>query len=242
MIVIPDLHGRLDLLELVLAAYPLENYLFLGDLIDRGGQIPATVARVVDLMRRNRARLVWGNHEVMAMLALERFEDHTYKDLWLQNGGDQTLAQYSTTYQLDPALLGEHLKFITDSGRDYLIEDGVLYAHASRPTADTIAHVNAGEAGQDDNHLWDRIELDKLRPLPEGVTLSVHGHTPQRSGQPLIDLDAGVIILDLGWWTSRIAVFDSRDHSVRVLDKLDTPVQLMPARPTRSSGLILGGS
>lgn len=116
-----DIHGRLDLLEHLLAAIdenlrhrPARKVLlvFVGDLIDRG---PAS-AQVVERLRTYRHRHVkpvflLGNHEEV-LLRILRGEQELIKD-WTRFGGIECLASYGVDYSafrtLEP---GEQLEAI----------------------------------------------------------------------------------------------------------------------------------
>lgn len=110
-----DIHGRLDLLEQLLAAIdedlrrrPASKVLlvFVGDLIDRG---PAS-AQVVERLRTYRHRhikpvFLLGNHEEV-LLRILRGDHELIKD-WTRFGGAECLASYGVDYsafnKLEPA-------------------------------------------------------------------------------------------------------------------------------------------
>jgi serine/threonine protein phosphatase 1 len=204
VVAVPDLHGRLDLLEAVLAAYPGRDLVFLGDYIDGGPASREVVARVLALADEGRARLLLGNHELMALDATR--EGEGARRLWLTSGGDATVRSYlkgSGPAGLD--LFAKHLTRLFELGLPWLIEDGVLYAHAARPNA-------AALAGSDEarGHYW-ASDREPRQPLPEGCHLSVHGHTPQL--RPSLNPERGVCYLDLGG--KGIAVYDAATGEVR---------------------------
>ncbi|WP_347302211.1 metallophosphoesterase family protein [Croceibacterium sp. TMG7-5b_MA50] len=93
---IGDVHGRLDLLDALLATIaadeagsaPAETTLvFLGDLIDRGPDSAGVIARVRDLQRRRDVRVLGGNHEEMFLASLQDTE--VFRSL-LKFGGKET--------------------------------------------------------------------------------------------------------------------------------------------------------
>jgi hypothetical protein len=63
--VIGDVHGNLDDLKPMVVEANLreQNILFLGDIIDYGDHNLAVMDLIYDLVRRGKARMVWGNHE-----------------------------------------------------------------------------------------------------------------------------------------------------------------------------------
>lgn len=233
VLIIPDLHGRLDVLEQVLAAYPDHQYVILGDLIDRGPDSAGVVKRVRELVDAGRARLCAGNHEVMMLRAFESAiredgEDTDEMALWLFNGGLETLRSYDA----DPEALNDDLAWLAENAEQWVLleEYGVLCSHAMRPNPQIVsAWENGGDDAlteeykdelRDSLHLWGRPG-DELYPLPEGIILSVHGHTPQvkRDGEGYVSkgvrsqVDAygtGVHFIDLGavFGTERFAVME----------------------------------
>ncbi len=101
--VIGDLHGRADLLELMLASIASRDpkgevrRVFVGDLIDRGPDSAAVLARVHQLCRADPAHYicVMGNHERMLLDFLADPLRHGPR--WFAAGGDQTLASFGLT-------------------------------------------------------------------------------------------------------------------------------------------------
>ena len=73
--IIGDVHGEIDALQRLLAhpAVGPERFLvFVGDLVDRGPDSPAVVARVQALVEAGRALCVLGNHELNLLLGRDR--------------------------------------------------------------------------------------------------------------------------------------------------------------------------
>ena len=98
--VIGDLHGRADLLERMLARLAAEpgaasaRRIFVGDLIDRGPDTAAVLARVHALCTRDPARTIclMGNHERMMLDFLD--DPSGAGPLWIANGGAETLVSF----------------------------------------------------------------------------------------------------------------------------------------------------
>ena len=96
--VVGDIHGRCAQLQTLLALLPRDEQsdtlVFLGDLIDRGPDVPGCVKHVVDLCRKNPERVIClrGNHEQMLLDFLD--EENL---IWIEQatGCDQTFAQYT---------------------------------------------------------------------------------------------------------------------------------------------------
>jgi Calcineurin-like phosphoesterase len=97
---IADLHGRVDLLDLAIAAIDRHaagataRIVTLGDYVDRGPDSRAVIERLMNFRSPTQQLIALkGNHEAMMweacnnLLELER---------WLELGGDATLASYGT--------------------------------------------------------------------------------------------------------------------------------------------------
>ena len=184
-----DIHGRLDLLDEMLALIEADIasrpaarnvIIFLGDLIDRGPQSAQVVERL-RLYSPLDARTVFlmGNHEEVLLRVL-RGEEALLID-WLQFGG----AECVDSYGLDPtelralrpkdaierlckAVPDEHVRFL-ESFADTLAFGSYLFVHAGiRP--------GIGLAEQDRKDLrWIRDPF--LGDVRDHGCIVVHGHT-----------------------------------------------------------------
>ncbi|GGB69194.1 metallophosphoesterase [Deinococcus soli (ex Cha et al. 2016)] len=177
-IVVPDLHGRADLLTALLATHPGRRFVFLGDLVDRGPDAPGVIAQIRPLVERGQAVLLWGNHDHMLAHALcyEDGEPRPRSHAQLGVRHPETLAQWPTLQaaQQDMAWLFTH-------AAHWHREGDVYFAHA--------APHKAGNWGADESphHLWARPDdefQDGRAPLPTGCTRAFHGHTPTRLLRP----------------------------------------------------------
>ena len=196
VMVIPDLHGRSDLLRAAAQAYPEAHFISLGDAIDRGPQSLDTVGYLLELQAEGRATLLMGNHERMAWEGLRWYRQHQgthdlgeYRKAmeglswWMKNGGESVRREVETlTLERFPRVLAEYLDslkrvvYVTADGQIHTEPPeapSVLVSHASPP----VRHRDY--PNPDEALLW-------LRPfegpfaLPPGVVYSVHGHTPVR--------------------------------------------------------------
>lgn len=191
---IGDIHGRADLLELMLARLEARAeterrpagepvVIFLGDYVDRGRES----ARVLDLLIEQRPagferRYLKGNHE-QSMLAF--MDDPIANRAWLMHGGNETLLSYgvqppsplhgqdaewiAAAEALREKLPAAHLKFLTDLERYIAIGDYV-FVHAGIDPARTLTEQT------DTDLFWIRARfLNGRRRLSHRV---VHGHTP----------------------------------------------------------------
>ena len=184
-----DIHGRLDLLEQMLAKIeadiaqrpPSRNLvIFLGDLIDRGPESAGVVERLRSWAPSDaRAIFLCGNHEEVLLRVLAG--EATILADWLRFGGAECLASYG----LSPALLkqqpeeealaairaaipAEHQAFVADFADTFRFGD-YLFVHAGiRPGIAITAQSR-------DDLRWIREQfLDD--PTDHGLVV-VHGHT-----------------------------------------------------------------
>jgi len=139
ILVIPDLHGRLDALEAILRVGGFVDaqgalvdsglwLVQLGDLLDRGPRPRACVERMMDLRARapERVRVLKGNHEDMVLSA---DLDPAMRRLWLTNGGTSTLADYEGGFEalIEPG--GLHYRWL-ESLPTHFEYRNVLFCHA----------------------------------------------------------------------------------------------------------------
>jgi serine/threonine protein phosphatase 1 len=144
--IIGDIHGRcaqlLNLLDLMPRDESTDTLIFLGDLIDRGPDIPGCVDHVLKLCEENPERVLClrGNHEQMLL----DFVDRT-NSIWMDSatGSDQTYQQYTETLldirtepdidavreRLAARIPANHLDFFRKLPL-YHEDDYALYVHA----------------------------------------------------------------------------------------------------------------
>ena len=184
-----DVHGRLDLLnqllakiEAEIAARPVANNLvvFLGDLIDRGPDSNGVVERLRNWQLPNvTPAFLCGNHEEI-MLRVLAGEPGVLAD-WLRFGGGECLASYG----LDPETLAaaserdalaavrnaipvEHREFVASFADTFRFGD-YLFVHAGiRPGV-------AISLQQSIDLRW--IRYDFLEDATDHGFIVVHGHT-----------------------------------------------------------------
>jgi serine/threonine protein phosphatase 1 len=186
---IGDIHGRLDLLDELLAridadngdrAAALTHLIFLGDLIDRGPASAAVVDRVMHLTRtRRHVRVLMGNHEEVFVQCLAG--DVQALRLFLRIGGAETILSYgvasedltnSTFPELSETLLPkvpqEHREFLGALENQIEIGD-YLFVHAGIRPATPLDDQNPTDLR------WIR-EPFLNSPIDHGRVV-VHGHT-----------------------------------------------------------------
>ncbi len=205
VIVIPDLHGRADLLRAAALAYPEAHFVSLGDAIDRGPRSLETVGHLLELRAEGRATLLMGNHERMAWEGLKWFRQHQgTHDLgdyrrameglswWMKNGGESVRRELSLSkaggqanglsLERFPRVLAEYLDAL--ERLVYVTEDQRI--HTQLPGAPSVLVAHASPPVRHREYPDPQEAMLWLRPfegpfaLPPGVVYSVHGHTPVR--------------------------------------------------------------
>lgn len=182
--VVPDLHGRFDLLEKALASVQDASpsggtVIFLGDYIDRG---PQSRQVIECLMAGPPGGWTWvvlkGNHEAMMV----QCHDGPDRRLWQAMGGTQTLASYGGCV---PAA---HLDWAARLPLLHL-DAHRIYVHAGVDPCRPLE--GQGEAVL----LWMRYSQKEDLAIP-GFHV-VHGHTPRRRGPERLsgrtNLDTGAV-------------------------------------------------
>ena len=186
---IGDIHGRLDLLDTLLARIeaddaargPAERHIiFLGDLIDRGPHSAGVLERVRGLCAADhRVHCLMGNHEEILIRALQG-EDKALR-LFCRVGGRETMLSYGVTAEdyerLDYAEVAERLKavipathreFLSDL-KEIMVLGDYAFVHAGIRPGIAIADQKLAETR------WIRDPFLDHRGMLEKVI--VHGHT-----------------------------------------------------------------
>ena len=202
---IGDVHGRLDLLELLLykiardrrESGPARDYLImLGDLIDRGPDSRGVIEVLMALPDDMRIVFLMGNHEEMMLRVLGDEPDAVHQ--WLSYGGYELAQSYgvevgklaampsATAAAMIRAKIPEsHLAFIEGFADSFTFGD-YLFVHAG---------VRPGRklADQDTHDLrWIRDEF--INDESNHGLMVVHGHTISAEPQELrnrIGIDTG---------------------------------------------------
>ena len=173
LLAIGDIHGCLDplrrLLETV-APQAGDQFVFLGDYIDRGPDSVGVIDTLLDFRQKYRAVFLRGNHEQMLLNYLAG-----KGEAWLDvnNGGAITFHQYkNSSYAGFPE---SHLDFITNLEFSWSWGD-FIFVHAGLKPGLPLSQQSA------DDVLWIRRPfLDSQYDWGKTV---VFGHTPQK--EPLL--------------------------------------------------------
>src|ERR1700727_1835745 len=127
--VIPDIHGRHDLLSQGLAGINARSaagtIVTIGDYVDKGPHIRQVIERLLPGLAEGwKLVALKGNHDALMVDALR---DPSKMASWLEKGGDAALASYGG----DPAAIPHsHLAWL-DGLRLMLVDDHRLYTHAA---------------------------------------------------------------------------------------------------------------
>ena len=132
---IGDVHGRLDLLDRLLASLESDAssrgaaqnaVVLLGDLIDRGAQSAGVLERVMEPPGWATFHMVQGNHEDTMLATLDG--DRDMCRMWLRNGGDAAL----TSWGISPEVLADGtLGEVIDAARKAIPPDHVQFIRAA---------------------------------------------------------------------------------------------------------------
>lgn len=202
---IGDVHGCLDALEEVhravcadLAARPAADWraVHLGDYVDRGPDSRGVMEFLARKVAEDpRILCLRGNHDEMFARALDG--DRRAVELWLTNGGVETLESYGTdlTGFLDAIRDGDEHRAVPSAHREFL--DGLgdsarfgdyYFVHAGIDPARGLDEQDAH------SQLWIREPFLSSGEPFEAVV--VHGHTPVRSvavRENRIGIDTGAV-------------------------------------------------
>ncbi len=171
ILAVGDLHGCLGLLKRVInEALPQTpsstQMVFLGDYVDRG---PDSAGVVDQLMALKAARpdtvLLMGNHERMLLNALAGIQ----VEMFLDNGGEQTLRSYGLDRDGLRRLPQAHLDFLGGLPLLHQSQDYIFVHAGLRPGVPLASQVER-------DLLWIRHEFIDARP--DFGRPVVFGHTP----------------------------------------------------------------
>jgi serine/threonine protein phosphatase 1 len=211
--VIPDIHGRDDLLGRALAAISAHRgdglIVMLGDYVDKGPHSKEVVERLRAGITGWNLVALKGNHDAMMVAGLR---DPAKLDSWMEKGGDSALASYGG----DPSAVPEaHIAWLEQRPLMH-VDINRVYVHAG--VDPDLPLDQQSEA----TLLWKRYP--KGYGAGFGARHVVHGHDNDPDGPLLFD---GRTNLDtLAWRTGRltVGVFDD--------DRPGGPVDLIVVRGT----------
>ncbi len=222
---IGDLHGRLDLLQMLLPALDGDcPTVFVGDYVDRGEHSAQVLRQLhhLDTRSEKKAICLKGNHEDMLLGFLDA--PRKWERVWLHNGGAQTLASFDLTdIELsDPDAVAEALRgAMGQSLVDWLFDRPLTWTSGNV----TVVHAALDpkqlvDGQQDSTCLWGHPQFRKKR-RKDGQWV-VHGHTIV--DEPMIEND--VISIDTGAFvTDRLTAAEISPGSVRFISASHTGIE-----------------
>jgi len=199
-VAVPDLHGWSWGLSEVARRLPGHHIVLLGDLFDRGPQVPELMRQVRDLHAAGRLTLLLGNHEAMHLASLRGADGRAAGSL----GGEavSTLIAY-----VDRSSLARYRQDVDWSGKVALPwaalevpgHDPLLAVHGWLPSEDDLR--GRGQPGWPhwrSSFLWRRLGEPgcEVMALLPGTSGSVHGHDPSPGGRFLPGEGLGSWLLD----------------------------------------------
>jgi serine/threonine protein phosphatase 1 len=196
---IPDLHGRLDLLEAAIGDISKHSggkratVVTLGDYVDRGPNSGQVIERLMDWQSQTLTLVnLKGNHEAMMWQVCNNLAELKW---WVENGGDRTLASYGSENGDPRSVPSAHLKWIADLAFMH-VDKHRVFVHAAVDPRVSLNHQS------EQTLLWKRY--------PEGFERGhgnrhvVHGHHANPKA-PIIGV--GKTNLDgLAWKTGRLVI------------------------------------
>ena len=211
--VVGDIHGRADLLELLLSLIDAHiggtatsdpHLVFVGDYIDHGPDSAETLARLRELTRDFASSVVclMGNHERMMLDFLA--DPATRGPRWLREGGAATL--WSFRIDAEPILASGRPEDFREAARrlEGAMPEGLRDWLAGLPLSWRSGNLWAVHAGADPAHpmdaqssrvlLWGHPEFEAV-PRADGSWIA-YGHTEME--RPVYE--DGRIALDTGAW------------------------------------------
>jgi serine/threonine protein phosphatase 1 len=191
--VIPDIHGRHDLLTEGLAEIAARGdagvIVMIGDYVDKGPDSKQVIDRLLSGVEGSRVIALKGNHDAMMVEALR---DRSKMAAWIAKGGDAALASYGG----DPAAIPQaHIDWL-DQLRLMHVDAHRLYVHAGVDPGIPLNQQNEATL------LWKRYPKGFSGGF--GELHVVHGHDNFPEGPLLYE---GRTNLDtLAWRTGRLTV------------------------------------
>ncbi|WP_294392555.1 metallophosphoesterase family protein [uncultured Sphingomonas sp.] len=230
---IGDVHGRLDLLDALVAKIRSDNaerpggevtIILLGDIIDRGPSSAEIVQQCMDFTKRSAAFVVLkGNHEAMMVRAYRG--DFGALGAWVDHGGDATLQSWGVPTDMIadayPALLlAEMRRHVPRSAIDWM--DRLPLSYRSGSYFFVHAGIKPGvplARQRERDMLWIKEAFTddvSLHPM-----MIVHGHSVRIEGPELlhnrIGLDTGAYRSDI---LSALGLEGSRRWIIQTGDQL----------------------
>lgn len=208
ILVTSDPHGCLrqfnELLRLSRYNPQEDKLIILGDYGDRGPQSKEVIEQVKSMVEEWGVIALMGNHDEMMFRALDG--DVEYDEVWLNNGGLQTLESYGISikesFTWDQYLkakefinlnYGHHIDFLRSLPL-YYETDTHIFVHAGLNPCysdDWKLQPEDSFLWVRDMFIWNKTELDKMVVFGHTPTINIHGVEDVWFGGDKIGIDGG---------------------------------------------------
>ena len=158
-LVVGDIHGKFDLFTRLLDemrySSGVDRLILIGDLVDRGENSNAVVAKAMELKKADPDNVVIlrGNHEAMMINALAQPSGEDV-ELWYINGGIETLQSYLDE-EGNLNIPEDHYEFIYHLPT-WFEDDHAIYVHAGLVEDEEGRFLHPQEAPDHPSLLWSR--------------------------------------------------------------------------------------
>lgn len=212
--VVGDVHGEYKaLLNLVAKIPKASQFIFVGDLIDRGSQS----AHVVRFVREHKCPSVKGNHELMMIEYGSKFIDDIKNkrpieqdNIWLKHGGRETLLSYGLVSiennRIIPHVFIEEFMFQFEDDIKWM-KSLPLYLemdikHSSRRKV-VVSHSSIAPVWnlkdspleKDKQYFKNSVLWKRTKPIDCEPIFNIFGHTPQQYSADMqnhyVNIDTG---------------------------------------------------
>ncbi|MAI48584.1 MAG: protein phosphatase [Hyphomicrobiaceae bacterium TMED74] len=205
---------------------------FVGDLVDRGPDIPSVLRLVMSMVRAGQAYCVQGNHDVKFVRWLNR------RDVQLSHGLDQSARQFegeAKAFRRDVAAFLDGLPYqlILDAGKLVVAHAGIQEDMIGKQSSKVRAFCLYGDRGEGRDKFGLPIRYHwALRYTGEAAV--VYGHTPVAEAEWVnntICLDTGCVfggqLTAMRWPELEVLSIPAKEHYVQRFRPFGHP----PARP-----------
>ena len=245
---IGDVHGRADLLEVMLSGIAGKarderidyRIVFLGDIMDRGPESRKAMDLVIRTLREKPgSKLIRGNHDALPLHILDETDPAVQADLvnhWRDLGGSETMLSYGlpfgaaiTADEIRSRFGDERLQCLRAAER-YVELDHHILVHAGLKPGIPLAEQDAHTL------MWIRGEF--LNASASFGKIVVHGHTITASER--VEIFPNRIAVDTGAFATNIlsALHISPSGDVAVLQATEVlagPCRFQQGRPLSRS-------
>jgi len=220
---IGDIHGCNTALTTLLDMVEPDKddlLIFLGDYIDRGPDSRGVIEQLISLTKRCRTVFLCGNHELMALSAMD---DPEWLAIWQTNGGPETIASYGKKHLAHFFdIQKKHLNFFYRLKLFLFETETHFFVHGNVAPDIDLVHQSI------ETMTWDRFNQYNQIPHVSGKIM-VCGHTPQISGYPL-DLGHAICIDTFafgGQWLSCFEVTSKEKKCFQANEKGESRILLL---------------